>query len=209
MSYDEYDYAMDMFYERMSEELYPEHKEHAIDEFVQETMVSYYLRNPTIINAPFECYHHANSLMNTSKRCAHIMYTTSIELFLKSVLLKPVLYGMIHNENVAQLIVDSSTGQAGFNRYKKLLSTLCMNAAEIDLNSIVGMNNKPILQEVDEVQSVRNKIVHQGYDPTIDEFGTAKNIATLILGVVVEPVLNNMNLIISGDDEGGFTVAKA
>ena len=71
------------------------------------------------------------------------------------------------------------------------------------------MNNKPILQEVDEVQSVRNKIVHQGYDPTIDEFGTAKNIATLILGVVVEPVLNNMNLIISGDDEGGFTVAKA
>lgn len=208
MSYDEQDAAMDDFYDRMSEELYPDHKEQAIDEFIEERMQSYYLQNPNIIQTPIDCYHHANELIEVSPQCALVMYTTTIELLLKSVLLKPVLYGMVHNENIANLIVNSTTGQSGFSRYNKLLGSLCLHAAKTKLNDIKGNNGKPILSEAEEIQKIRNRVVHQGYFSTIDEMGKAKNIANLVLSEVVEPVLNNMNLII-GQKNGEFAVIKA
>jgi len=199
---------MEDFYIRISQELYPEHKDQAIDEFIEERMHSYYLNNPKIIESPIECYHHANELIQVSPRCALIMYTTAIELFLKSVLLKPVLYGMIHNELIANTIVDTTTGQSGFNRYNKLLSSLCLHAANIDLSRIEGMNNKPILREAEEVQQIRNRVAHQGYIASTEEMGKAKCIATLILDQVVEPVLNKINLVIASDNEHGIHIRK-
>ena len=166
MSNDYYDDAMSDFYDRISEELFPEHKEIAIEQFVEKRMQSYYLKHPNIIKAPMDCFNHANELMHVSPQCALVMYTTAIELYLKSVLLKPVLYGMVHNESVAALIMEASTGQSGFNRYNKLLSALCLHAANIDLSSIKGMQDKPILKEAEEIQSIRNKVIHQGYKAT-------------------------------------------
>jgi hypothetical protein len=208
MSNNYYDDAMDDFYDRMSEELFPEHKEIAIEQFIEERMQSYYLKHPHIIKAPMDCSNHANELMHISPRCALVMYTTAIELYLKSVLLKPVLYGMVHNESVATLIMEASTGQSGFNRYNKLLNALCLHAANIDLSSITGMQSKPILKEAEEIQNIRNKVIHQGYAATDDEMDMAKNIAYLMLTEVVEPVLNNLELVISSD-ASGFCVIKA
>lgn len=208
MSYDEHDAAMDEFYDRISEELYPEHKKQAIDEFIEGRMQSYFLKNPKIIQAPIDSYHHANELLEISPQGALVMYTTAIELFLKSVLIKPVLYGMVHNEHIANTIVDAAVSQSGFSRYKKLLSALCSHAASIELSEIKGMEGKPILIEADEVQQVRNRVVHQGYKVSIEEMGKAKNVASLILTEVVEPVLNNLNLVI-GPYENGFGVIKA
>ncbi|MBC3767384.1 hypothetical protein [Neptunicella marina] len=208
MSYDEHDAAMDDFYDRISEELFPEHKEIAIEQFIEERMQSYFLKNPNVIHPAIESSNHAGDLLQVSPSCALVMYTTAIELYLKAVLLKPVLYGMVHNENIAGLIVDSSTGQAGFNRYNKLLTALCIQAAQIDLASIKGKENKPILKEAEDVQSIRNKVVHQGYRVTPEELGQAKDIAYLMLTEVVEPVLNNLELVIASN-EAGFCVSKA
>ena len=74
--------------------------------------------------------------------------------------------------------------------------------------SIKGMQNKPILKEAEEVQAIRNKVVHQGYRVTEEELGKAKNIAYLMLTEVVEPILNNLELVISSNKEG-HCVAKA
>ena len=208
MSYDPSDAAMDEFYDRISEELYPEHKEQAIDEFLKERLHSYYLKNPTVIQPPFECYHHANTLIDVSSPAALLMYTTSIELFLKSVLLKPVLYGMINNELIADAIVDASTGRAGFDRYRKLLRGLCLHAAKIELDAIKGVDGKPFLVEAGEVQKIRNDVAHKGYMANIKEMGKAKSLATLAITEVVEPVLNNMELAI-GEYEDGFGIVRA
>ena len=174
MSYDEQDAAIDAFYEQISQELYPEHKEQAIDEFIEERMHSYYLKNPNIIQAPIDSYLHANELVDISPRGALVMYTTAVELFLKSVLLKPVLFGMINNENVAKLIVDSSMRLPGFNSYKKLLNSLCLCVADIKISDIQGTSGKPILDEAEEIQKVRNRVLHQGHKASVDDMEKAK-----------------------------------
>ena len=202
MSYDEQDAAMDAFYEQISQELYPEHKEQAIDEFIEERMHSYYLKNPNIIQAPIDSYLHANDLLDISPRCALVMYTTTIELFLKSVLLKPVLFGMINNENIAELIVNYSVRQAGFDRHKKLLNSLCLCVANIELSDIKGTSGKPILDEAEEIQKVRNRVLHQGHKASVDDMEKAKNIASRIFKDVVQPVLHNMNLVVAEEQEG-------
>jgi hypothetical protein len=208
MSYDEHDAAMDDFYDRMSEELFPEHKEIAIEQFIEERMQSYFLKNPNVIHPAIESSNHAGDLLQVSPSSALVMYTTAIELYLKAVLLKPVLYGMVHNENIAGLIIDFSVGQSGFTRYNKLLTALCIHAADIDLSTIKGMRGKPILKEAEEVQSIRNKVVHQGYRVKENEICQAKNIAYLMLYEVVEPVINNLDLVIASNDIG-FCVSKA
>jgi hypothetical protein len=201
------DAAMSEFFDNISEELYPEHKEQAINEFIEELMQSYYLNNPDIIQAPMDCYHHANDLLQISPQGALIIYTTAIELFLKSVLLKPILYGMIHNENIANTVVNATTGQSGFGRYNKLLSSLCLHSVGIKLSEIKGIGNKPILTEAEEVQKIRNLVVHQGSKVTEKELGKARSTALLILTEVVEPVLNNLNLAI-GSYKNGFGIVK-
>ena len=193
---------MDAFYEQISQELYPEHKEQAIDEFIEERMHSYYLKHPKIIQAPIDSYLHANELLDISPRCALVMYTTAVELFLKSVLLKPVLFGMINDENVAELIVDSSVGQSGFNRYKKLLNSLCRCVANLELSAIQGTSGKPILDEAEEIQKVRNRVLHQGHKASVDDMEKAKNIASLIFKDVVLPVLRNMKLELAEEQAG-------
>ncbi len=77
MSYDEHDAEMDAmadaFYEDVGKELYPEHKEQAISTFIQDRMRSYYLKNPGIIQAPFECFFHAGECSDISSRSALII----------------------------------------------------------------------------------------------------------------------------------------
>jgi len=208
MSYNKHDAAMNYFYEQISKELYPEHKEQAIDEFIDERMRSYFLEHPEVIQAPFDCFFHASSDLQDSPRSALIMYTTTIELYLKSVLLKPVLYGMIHNENVATLIMESSTGQSGFKRYDKLLTSLCRHAADVELSDIKGLDGRPILVEAGETQAIRNKVIHQGYKATVSEMGKARNVGVKILTKVVEPVLSNLNLVISKDKGGNDIIGN-
>ena len=207
MSYDPNDAAMEEFYDRISEELYPDHKVQAIDGFLEERLHSYYLKNPTIIQSPFDCYHHANKLLDVSAPAALLMYMTSVELFLKTVLLKPVLYGMVNNEHIADAIVAASTGGTGFVRYRKLLRGLCFHAAKIELDQIKSFSGRPFLEEAGDVQIIRNKVAHQGYMATVKEMGQAKSLANITIYEVVEPVLNNMDLVI-GEYNGGFGILK-
>ena len=202
MSYDEQDAAMDAFYEQISQELYPEHKEQAIGEFIEERMQSYYLKNPKIIQAPIDSYLHAHELLDISPRSALVMYTTAVELFLKSILLKPVLFGMIDNENLAELIVNYSVRQASFDRQKKLLNPLCLRVANIELSDIKGTSGKPILDEAEEIQKVRNRVLHQGHKASVDDMEKAKNIASRIFKDVVFPVLHKMNLEVAEEQKG-------
>ena len=209
MSYDEQDAALDDFYDQMSKELYSEHKEQAIDEFIEMRMRSYFLMHPEIINTPMECFRHATECSDISPRSAVVLFTTAMELYLKSVLLKPVLYGMIHNENVAALIVETTTKQSGLSRYNKLLTLLCNQAAGVNLSDIDQLDWKSRFAEVEETQSVRNRIVHQGYQATQHEAEKARNVAVNILTRMVEPVLKSLNLTIDdSDSDSAIIVSK-
>ena len=58
----ERDAAWDQMWEQMSAELYPEHKEQAIEEFTSERLQSFYLRKPDILIPGIGMYIEARKL---------------------------------------------------------------------------------------------------------------------------------------------------
>ena len=49
---------------------------------------------------------------------AVVFFVTAIELLLKATVLKPVVHGLIHNEGLANILVQHTLGQAGFGLFR-------------------------------------------------------------------------------------------
>ena len=93
------EYAMEDFYDQISKELYPEHKEQAIEEFTEEKLKSYYLQNPDVMRPAVDAIQEGNWQLEQKKYSSSLVfYVTAIELLLKATLLRPVLYGWSHTQ---------------------------------------------------------------------------------------------------------------
>lgn len=205
MTYTPDDAARDQFFEELEKELYPQHREQAIEEFTRERLQSFYTNNPCIAANAFRSYKEAKSLADHGHASASFVFSvSSIEQFLKIALLKPVVYGLIHHEPLADLIVELTIGQSGFDRYNKLLSKLFETLAEIDITNVTRQGStKKLLDEVTELQKTRNKIIHQGVEVEESEAKEALDVTVAVLGEVVLAMLNALGLQI---EKGGRIV---
>lgn len=195
MSYTEEDARWDEFWDQMSKEVYPEHKEQAIEEFTTARLQSYYLKNPDILAPGIRMYLEAIELQENHPSASYVFATSAIELFLKSALLKPVVYGLVHNESLAKIIVETALGSPGFERYKKLLSGLFSELIGLDINKVISIGSDTfILQEASEVQAKRNKIIHQGIVVDNDEAKFAIGVAYGVLHRIINPMLLGIGL---------------
>lgn len=196
MSYDDLDAARDEFYESIRKELYPEHKDQAISEFTNERLQSFYLKNPDVMRPAVDALQEGKKLLDNQHYPASLVFfVTSIELLLKATLLKPVIYGLIHNEALADVIVDITLGQAGFYRYENLLSRIYEEQAGIELSSIYRSSpDVPLLKECKNMQDIRNRVIHQGSICTKGETEICRQVAIKVYGDIVRPVLYSIGL---------------
>jgi len=190
------DYAMDEFYDQISKELYPEHKEQAIEEFTDEKLKSYYQKNSNVMRPAVDAIQEGNwQLEQKHYSSALIFYVTSIELLLKATLLRPVLYGLIHNEGLSEIMINNILGQSGIVRYEKLLSQLFENIAGIKLEEVSreGIQEK-LFSECKQLQKIRNNIIHQGAVCTNQEAEKGKSVSAAVFAEIVQPMLHAIGL---------------
>ena len=206
MSYTEEDARWDEFWDQMSKELYSEHKEQAIEEFTTDRLQSYYLKQPGILAPGLRMYVDARKLQEQYPSASYVFAASAIEIFLKSSLLKPVVYGLVHNEPLAEIIVENALSSTGYKRYIKLLSSLFSELIGLDINKAMNIGSgKYLLQEASEVQTKRNKIIHQGMVVDNDDAEFAVYTAYGVLHHIINPMLLGIGLWM--DKEG--TVLKS
>lgn len=199
MSYTPEDALWDEAWDRMSEELYPEHKEQAIDEFTNERLQSFYLKNRDILQPGIVRFREARELMKSHPSASYVFSCTAIEVFLKAALLRPVVYGLVHNDALAEIVVEAALGQTGFDRYKKLLSKFFDELAGIDIAKITRSDSTvPLLAEAAEVQKARNGIIHRGDNVTEDQAEYACNVTSAVFSDVVYQMLSALGLKLGG-----------
>ena len=205
MSYGPEDAAWDEAYENMSRELYPEHKEQAIAEFTRERLRSYYVAHPDVLVPAVRTFKEAKALLVGGHNSAAFAFAASAtELFLKASLLRPVVYGLVHSEALAELVVASALSQTGFKRYEQLLAKLFSELASIDLKLLRRKSSaKPLLTEASEIQDVRNAVVHRGEEATSEQAALAIDVATEVFNQVIAEVLRRLGLSVQN---GGFLV---
>jgi hypothetical protein len=200
MGYDTWDAqndaAWEEMHERLAEELYPEHKDKAIEEFTQERLCSYYKEHSMVMRPAIDMATEANSLRAGGHYTAAVVfYASAIELLLKATVLQPVIVGLIHNENLADVVVAHTLAGTGFSRYTKLLSHLFEELALIELSEVRRAGaKKPLLEECAELQTLRNTAIHGGKMRTQQEANFAKTLTSAVFHELVEPLLHVLDL---------------
>lgn len=207
MSYSPEDAAWDEAYESMSCELYPEHKEQAIAEFTSERLRSYYVAHPEVLVPAARAFKEAKALHANGHHSAALVFAASAtELFLKSSLLRPVVYGLVHNESLAELVVAAALSQTGFMRYEKLLAKLFMELAGLELTTLRRQSApKPLLREAADIQELRNTVIHQGQAVTLEEAQHGIDVSTEVFNQVLAAVLSSLGLSL---EKGGRLATK-
>lgn len=183
--------ARDEWYSGMVDEI----SEQAIDEFTFDRLRSYYVNNRDLAKNAVLTFREARDILASSPSSALVLFTTAIELGLKLTLLKPVIYGLVHNDSVADLISDLAIKHNGFDRFKPLLARILKEYGGIDFNSFkIEGHTKTIWEEINALQGSRNAVVHRGELASNDVATLGKNVATMIMGTFLPCVLAGLGL---------------
>jgi hypothetical protein len=196
MSYDAHDAAMDDMYERISDELYPEHKSQAIGEFTADRLRSFYVDNPGVMRPAVDALLEAQRLQDNGHAAAAVVFAVSCtELLLKAAILTPVMHGLVHIESLADVVVENTLSGPGYARYAKLLARLFTEFVGIDIHSLRRPESTAtLLAECDAQRGLRNRIVHSGAVATEEQASAGVAIATAVFNQVVNPMLHQLGL---------------
>lgn len=196
MSYDPYDASRDELYEQIAREIYPDHKAQAIGEFMSERMQSYYTANPGVMRPAVDAIQEGRALQKSGHQSAALVFfVTAIELLLKATLLRPVVHGLVHSDGLAEIIVQHTLGQAGFDRYSKLLAKLFGELVNVDINAVTREDaTVSLLVEAASQQTLRNKIIHQGATASEEQAELARKVAVAVYDEIVFPMVASLGL---------------
>lgn len=179
----------------LAHEFFEDNYEEAVKVFRSERLQSYYVEHPDLAVPALEALNYARTLMPTHPRAALVFGTTSTELVIKNVLLKPLISGLVHSEDLASLIVEQSTNQTGVDRYQKLLAGIVSEFSSFELSTLKRPDSSQTLwQEITIVQEARNGVIHRG--KTVEEEMATRSIeiADMLLNVILPDVLSELDL---------------
>ncbi|WP_435235013.1 hypothetical protein ACR30L_14785 [Psychromonas sp. PT13] len=196
MSMDLWEYQQDEVMSEYYQELcLSEFQERAIDEFTAERLSSYYVENSNLLVDSFRALEEAQKVSSLSPTSGLIMAAISIEIALKIGLLKPIVFGFVHSEAVAESISNAVVKQTGIDRFKTLLVTLLKEISHVDIVTYKRSGTKLSLwDERGEVQKRRNMISHKGSLSSSQDCQFAIDVAEAILNELLPDVLTSLNL---------------
>ena len=176
-------------------EFFEDNYEEAVQVFTSERLQSFYVKHPDLAVPALEALNYARTLMPTHPRAALVFGATSTELVIKNVLLRPLISGLVHIEDLALLVVEQSTNQTGMGRFQKLLAGIVSEFSSFELSTLKRPSSSQTLwQEIKTVQEARNGVVHRG-EAFGEEMATRSiEIADTLLNVVFPDVLSKLDL---------------
>jgi hypothetical protein len=199
----ESEYAEQEYLEKLYEEFGPqwaeEHglapPEDAIEEFTAERLQSYYIAHPNLAGPACDSLIYARSLMPSYPKAALVFAVTATELAIKTVLLKPIVFGLVHTEALASFITDLTTKHTGMDRFQTILTEILARFGGVDLKTYTRADSsKTLWQEIGEIQKARNAVVHRGEAVDDATANLAIAVASTILTGIFPQVLQKLNL---------------
>jgi hypothetical protein len=114
---------------------------------------------------------------------------------LKNALLRPILSGLLHAEELASLVVAESTRQTGYAAYHKLLKGMLSEVAGFELETYKRVGSKQTLwEELSTILTARNGLVHSGGLANMDTIRLSLVAAEDLLKTVFPAILAKLGL---------------
>ena len=177
-------------YDEFLSQLYEEHKERAIEEFKDDRLQSYYREHPDVAQPARIALQEARELLPDHPAASLIFSAITVELGLKEVLLKPIVYGLIHDESTAGMVADLILHS---QESKWLLLQILQDRGGVDLDAYTRpTQSKGLWEEYKEIKSSRNFILHRGATATVSEAEVAAQVAIAVLEDVFPTVIDSL-----------------
>jgi hypothetical protein len=181
--------------EILADDAYERNYERAIEAFTSERLQSFYLKESELAVPALNSLSHAKELLNPFHKAALLFAVTAIELTVKNVLLKPIISGLVHTEDLADFIADLTTTHAGMDRFRKLLTGILTEYGGVELTSFKRKSStKTLWEEISVVQRARNSVVHKGDDADVATAVLSISVAETLLTEIFPRVLKNLGL---------------
>jgi hypothetical protein len=178
MNMDGEDFADSPYYDEIVEHVSKE----AVENFTSQRLCALYDKEPAIAEKPFKTLAEARLLVQTPHHTAAFIHAAiASEVMLKGIILKPILQGFVHSDSIAPFIVELAFSSSGLGRIKKLLAKIFQDVCKLDLMTHRRIGGaKPLWDEIIEVQTRRDLIMHRAEVATKDEAEHAIAVATAV-----------------------------
>ena len=144
-------------------ELRREYYNEVVSEFTTERLKSYYVAHPDLAGPAHASLLYAQSLLPTHPMAALVFAATATELAVKTVLLRPIIFGLVHTEGFAFFITELTTQITCVDKFHSLLTEILAQFGGVDLETLKRPEaTKTLWQEIAEVQKARNAVLHRG-----------------------------------------------
>jgi hypothetical protein len=171
-----------------------------IDEFIADRQKSYFLENPLVAQPAFDLLTEARGLLLSKHyAAAQIIAGAAAEVTFGNVLLKPMVYGFVHSDTVAQMVADIVENARSVFKFKTLLVAIVSQFSGIDLIA-PDSSGKSLWNSVDDVRSKRNAVLHGNglTKVTNEEAEQALAVATMLIETVFPAVVGSLGLHLHG-----------
>ncbi|QTA84001.1 Uncharacterized protein dnl_64320 [Desulfonema limicola] len=189
--------SIDLF-EYENEAFWDENREIIIEDFTSEKLESYYQENKLLVKPSFGALNRAKKFINSDYSdytVAFIFASISIEVGWKSALIKPTVYGLVHTESFASLIMDLIMAHHYYEKFQKIFFAILNKYGDIDLTCYKrNDSNKPLWEEIKIIQKKRNDVVHKAENVNKSDAELAISVASEILEKIIPKFLNCLDL---------------
>jgi len=183
-SYDPGDYYE--YVERMEQEV--------IERFTEERLQSLYTAQPLLALPAVGSLKEAQALLDSHPTAALVFAAIAVEIGVRDVLLKPIVYGLVQSDSVASLVADLIAAHKA-DRVRKLLFRIFQEhiGLSLDTHSRPGARQTP-WEEIQLVRGNRNDVLHRGITVEPAMAVSAIHTAAYILQGVFPSAMGFLNL---------------
>ena len=202
MPYDEsdpeYDHYMEEVYEYTQDaarmEFYDKLTDEIINDFATARLQVFYLAHPMVIHAPLNALNEARNLVSNHPNAALVFAVAATEVCLKTALLKPIFYGLVHTESSAELLMDLAIAPKTEGLVKSMLKILAKHGG-VDLHSFKRSGSAQTLwEEMKTIGEWRNAVVHRCAPASHEQAAQAIEVAKTMIEVIFPATIAHLGL---------------
>lgn len=188
MSYDE----SDALYEEGRAYEYEQFEMQYESEFTYKKIEKFYESNHEIVTVPLQNLSDAKTLFeNQFYTSAFIHAIISIEVGIKSVILKPILYSLTIDENAGHLLYAQTFKQKSLKQIDKFYYNVLEKLTGLDFKKKKrGSCKSTIWEEWGKLQDLRNNVLHQGLSVEKADVENAIRMASYVCDEIIPIVLD-------------------
>lgn len=170
-----------------------------VGDFTDDRLTSFYVNEPRLAKPALRALADAKTLLATNSTAAFVFAAIALEVGIKSVLLKPIIHGLVYSDDAAGLVAKlfMRTRDEGMT---KILLDLLDKFGGVDPRTHQRQGSaRNLWDESKDIGNKRNRTVHRAESRSLEEAEFAVAVADCVLGVLFPRVIKNLGLALKAD----------